>query len=176
MSAPSPLAPPAVAAMLAGVTAAIANEVRGLPETLRRWHPADGEWCVKEVIGHLLEAERRGFAGRIRIILAHDRPALQGWDPAEVAKARKDCDREASALVAELKQLRDASVVLVASLRPDELARVGLHPVVGELSVADLLQEWVFHDRNHVKQMLSNVQAYAWPHMGNAQKFSTPRP
>jgi hypothetical protein len=32
----------------------------------------------------------------------------------------------------------------------------------------------VHHDRNHLKQILSNVQAYAWPHMGNAQKFSAP--
>jgi len=47
---------------------------------------------------------------------------------------------------------------------------------VGELTVADLLQEWVFHDRNHLKQILSNVQAYVWPHMGNAQKFTTPSP
>jgi hypothetical protein len=176
MSVPSLLAPPAIASMLAGITTAIADEVRGLPDAVLRWHPAAGEWCVKEVIGHLLESERRGFAGRIRIILASEKPSLQGWDPAEVARARTDCDRDAGALVAELKQMRDASVVLVASLRPDELARIGLHPVVGELSIADLLQEWVFHDRNHVKQMLSNVQAYAWPHMGNAQKFSTPRP
>jgi hypothetical protein len=72
--------------------------------------------------------------------------------------------------------MRDASVVLVASLRADELTRVGLHPVVGELSIRDLLQEWVHHDRNHVKQMLTNVQSYSWPHMGNAQKFSAPLP
>jgi len=38
--------------------------------------------------------------------------------------------------------------------------------------VEDLLQEWVHHDRNHIKQILSNVQAWAWPHMGNSQKFS----
>jgi hypothetical protein len=38
--------------------------------------------------------------------------------------------------------------------------------------VEDLLQEWVYHDRNHIKQILGNAQAWAWPHMGNAQKFS----
>ena len=44
--------------------------------------------------------------------------------------------------------------------------------MVGPLTVSDLLQEWVHHDRNHARQMMANVQAYAWPHMGNAQKFS----
>jgi hypothetical protein len=32
----------------------------------------------------------------------------------------------------------------------------------------------VFHDRNHIRQMLANVQAFAWPNMGNAQRFSQP--
>jgi hypothetical protein len=40
--------------------------------------------------------------------------------------------------------------------------------------VRDLLQEWVHHDRNHHRQVLANVQAYAWPAMGNTQKFSSP--
>jgi hypothetical protein len=34
--------------------------------------------------------------------------------------------------------------------------------------------ERVHHDRNHFKQMLTNVQGYAWAQMGNAQKFSLP--
>jgi hypothetical protein len=28
------------------------------------------------------------------------------------------------------------------------------------------------HDRNHLRQLLANVQAGVWPHMGNAQRFS----
>jgi hypothetical protein len=43
---------------------------------------------------------------------------------------------------------------------------------VGELTVADLLAEWVHHDRNHVKQLLANTQARVWPQMGNAQRFA----
>jgi len=168
------LSPREVAAVLRGAAGSFAAEVRGLPETLLRWHPADGEWCVKEVLGHLIEAERRGFAGRIRIILATARPALERWDQDAVAKARKDCERDASTLVTELLQMREESAAMVAGLRGEDLGRVGLHPAVGELTVADLLQEWVHHDRTHLKQIMTNVQAYVWPHMGNAQKFSAP--
>ena len=158
--------------MLRGAAGAFAAEARALPDALLSWHPADGEWCVKEVLGHLIEAERRGFAGRIRIILASDRPALERWDPAAVARDRKDCARDVAALVGELLRMREDSAALVAALSPADLSRSGRHPVVGDLTVADLLQEWVHHDRNHARQMLANVQAYAWPHMGNSQKFS----
>jgi hypothetical protein len=44
---------------------------------------------------------------------------------------------------------------------------------VGRLTVRDLLYEWVHHDRNHLRQILANVQAFAWPHMGNARRFSS---
>ena len=33
------------------------------------WRPEPGEWSANECVGHLIEAERRGFAGRIRTIL-----------------------------------------------------------------------------------------------------------
>src|SRR5438045_4507347 len=34
------------------------------------WHFDEKEWCASQVVGHLVEAEKRGFAGRIREILA----------------------------------------------------------------------------------------------------------
>jgi hypothetical protein len=169
---PRPILPDAVAAMLRGAATTFAAEARALPEPLRRWHPAEGEWCVKEVLGHIIEAERRGFAGRIRIILAAgEPPLLERWDQGAVARERKDCERDIEALLAELLRLREDSAALVASLRPVDLSRSGLHPTVGVLTVSDLLQEWVHHDRNHTKQILAVVQARVYPHMGNSQKF-----
>ena len=67
-----------------------------------------------------------------------------------------------------------ASVALVAGLGEAELGRAGDHPKVGRLTVGDLLHEWVHHDRNHLRQILAGVQALAWPHMGNARRFSAP--
>ena len=170
--APSPLAPAAVAPLLRATIVTLTAEVEALSPSALAWHPAPGEWCVKEVLGHLIETERRGFAGRIRIILAGQAPRLESWDQNAVAAARRDCQREARALLDELATMRQDSVRLVEGLSAADLARGGHHPVVGYLRVGDLLNEWIHHDRNHVRQILANVQAYVWPHMGNAQKFS----
>jgi len=170
----APLAPSEVAELLRAAATTIRTELGALPSPALAWHPAAGEWCVKEVLGHLIETERRGFAGRIRIILAGDRPALEGWDQEAVARARHDCAREWAELFDEFARLRDDSVPLVAGLAREDLARGGQHPKVGFLTVGDLLHEWVYHDRNHIRQMLANVQALAWPHMGNARRFSLP--
>ncbi len=136
------------------------------------WHPAPGEWSVKEVLGHLIEAERRGFAGRIRVILDAKDPALERWDQNAVARARDDDARDVHVLLEELTALRNDGIALAQQLGPADLGRGGHHPTVGYLRVGDLLHEWVHHDRNHLKQILANVQASAWPYMGNSQKFS----
>lgn len=41
-------------------------------------------------------------------------------------------------------------------------------------SVEDLLHEWVHHDGNHLRQAIGNVQAYVWPNIGNARRFTRP--
>jgi hypothetical protein len=169
---PRLLRPTEVGRLLESGVAVIRAELAALPDDVLAWHPAPGEWCAKEVLGHLIESEGRGFAGRIRIILASDTPALETWDQNEVARARRDCERDATALLDEFAKLRRESVAFVAGLSATDLGRGGRHPKVGLLRVGDLLHEWVHHDRNHLRQMLSNVQALAWPHMGNARRFS----
>ncbi|MGH7308040.1 MAG: DinB family protein [Candidatus Rokuibacteriota bacterium] len=166
------LTPPEIAGLLRAAAAMLAAELRGLPEALLRFHPAAGQWCAKEVLGHLIEAERRGFAGRIRIILAERDPALAAWDQEAVARERRDCERPLAVLLDEFMTMREASAALVDRLGPADLSRGGHHPLVGYLTVADLTPEWVHHDRNHLRQILANVQAYVWPSMGNAQRFS----
>ena len=168
-----PLTPHEVARLIESAAAAIRAELAAHAEEILGWHPAPGEWCAKEVVGHLIESERRGFAGRIRLILAGDEPLLEAWDQTEVARARRDCERPAAVLIAELDTLRRDSATLVMGLRPSDLARGGRHPKVGRLQVSELLHEWVHHDRNHLRQMLANTQAAAWAQMGNAQRFTT---
>jgi hypothetical protein len=155
------LTPAQIAGLLESTCALIEGEVNALGDEGAQWHPAPAEWCVNECVGHLIEAERRGFAGRIRDMIA-GKP-LAAWDQEAVARERKDCDRMSQSLWMEFMGLRHDSIALVK--------RSGEHPKVGTLRVKDLLQEWVHHDRNHTKQLLAVVQERVYPHMGNSQKF-----
>ena len=168
------MTPVEIADVLAVSGAAYASLLRSVPEAVATWRPAQGEWCIDECVGHIVEAEKRGFAGRIRIILAEDSPRLQPWDQPEVARLRGDCAKAPEQLLAEFEPVRRESVALVRSLVGEQLRREGIHPNVGPLTVNDLIHEWVHHDGNHLRQAYANLQAYVWPEMGNAQKFSRP--
>ncbi len=172
------LPPAAIADLLAAAASTVAAELRALgPEA--GWRPAPGEWSANECVGHLIEAERRGFAGRIRTILAVARddrpylpPDLESWDPPAVAEARRDHLRSPDELAREFVDLRADGIALVRTLQADDLARTGMHPDVGPLRIDELLGEWVHHDRNHVRQLLAVTQARVWGQMGNARRFS----
>ena len=170
----SPLAPARVAALLGAAEVFMDGLFRSAPAALLTWRPEPGEWCMLEVLGHLIETEERGFAGRVRAILAEERPRFRGWDPDAVACERRDAERDPSEVLGEFLARRAASVALVATVTEADLGRGGDHPEVGFLTIGDLLHEWVHHDANHVRQMLANVQGYAWPGMGNARRFSMP--
>lgn len=166
------LSPREIAGMLAAMAVFVRAELESLPDSVANYHPGPQEWCVKEALGHIMEAERRGFNGRIRTILAEDEPDLEGWDQVEVQEVRNDCARDLKDLLDEFDQLRADSVELVSGLATPDLVRGGNHPQVGYVRVSDLLHEWISHDRNHVRQMLANVQSYAYPLMGNCQGFA----
>lgn len=173
MTEPTALAPTRIAELLVASAASAMGELLALGDEAG-WRPGPGEWSANECIGHIIEAERRGFAGRIRAILAAppEAPAqLETWDPPAVAEARRDDLRAGSELAAEFDALRTESVRLILRLKVSDLTRVGNHPDVGPLRVDELLGEWVHHDRNHVRQMLAVTQARVWSQMGNARRF-----
>ena len=175
MTDPNPLGVDQIAGLLAAGARIVEAEMGALGAD-GGWRPAPGEWSANECVGHLIEAERRGFAGRVRAILATDRPDipadLESWDPPSVAEARRDHERAAADLVAEFVALRAAGVDLVRSLGPEDLGRVGMHPDVGPLRVDEVIAEWVHHDRNHIRQLLEVTQTRVWAQMGNARRFS----
>ena len=161
----------------APLRARVANALRAAPRfassagpllAVLRWHPLRENGALSVSAPH----RGGGAAGDT------DPPGRDGssrrWDGR--GGDRQDCRRDLPTLLAEWTRLREASAALVETLRTDDLSRSGRHPQVGRLSVSDLLAEWVHHDRNHQRQILANVQAYVWPHIGNGQRFSLPEP
>jgi len=110
-----------IAGLLAASAATVVAELLALGGEAG-WRPVPGEWSASECVGHLIEAERRGFAGRIRRIVADAAPGrpvpLEGWDPPAVAAARRDDLRAGADLASEFDALRAEGIELVRGLRP----------------------------------------------------------
>jgi hypothetical protein len=166
-----PLTTEEIANLLRSTAVSLRAELVELADDVASWRPSPGEWCIKECLGHLIETEGHGFGGRIRRILEEPGRVETHWDPARVVRDRGDAHRRLGDLVDAFSGMRADSITLVEGLMNTDLVKSCVHEVVGELSVEDLLHEWVHHDRNHHRQILSNVQAYVRPWMGNSAGF-----
>ena len=102
-SSNDPLTPDHAADLLLASMQTLRAEVDALPREALSWHVAEGEWCVNEVIGHLIETEERGFRGRIGRIIADPGRKLSDWDPPQVAKERRDCEKDGVELLRSLE-------------------------------------------------------------------------
>ncbi|MFZ6014226.1 MAG: DinB family protein, partial [Bacteroidota bacterium] len=63
-------------------------------------------------------------------------------------------------LLQEFKELRENNIAYLRShqLTDETLAKKGIHPAFGEVTLAQLLATWVVHDLNHLAQ-ISRVMA-----------------
>lgn len=114
--------------------------------------PELSEWSVIECLGHAVDAEIVSTA-RYRWILAHDEPALLGYDQDlwvdRIHAGRNDDPAE---LLNLFEPLRRANVALWARSSEEERARVGLHAERGRESYDLVFRLLAGHDRFHLAQ------------------------
>lgn len=157
--------------MLTATPALVWGEVQGMPPALQAWRSASAAWSALEIIGHLIEADMRVFLKRILLLRSEPGAIFEPWDPDLIAAARADATKDAQSLVDEFARVRRLGVGVVRGLTPADLAIVGHHPDVGGLSVANLLAEWVAHDRAHLAQLGEITRLAMLPGMGHAARF-----
>lgn len=118
--------------------------------------PAEGEWSPATVVSHLADAELV-YSVRIRMTLTGDRPYLAAYDENAWVLRFAELEPDPKESLARWRSLRDANVRVLESLEPDEWKLHGLHPERGELSVAQIAQLLVEHDRAHLGQIRSGL-------------------
>jgi uncharacterized damage-inducible protein DinB len=83
---------------------------------------AEGKWSVKEVLGHLSDAERV-FGYRLLRIARADQTPLPGFDENQWAAAAPHHGRPIRDIVRELLAVRESTLALVGSLDDAALGR-----------------------------------------------------
>jgi hypothetical protein len=119
-----------------------------IPEGRALHRYAPGKWSIKELIGHVMDAERV-FCYRALRFARGDRTPLPGFDEKVYAPAGKFDTRPLPDLAAELDAVRHATIALFSGLDPDALARRG--PANNnEVSVRALAYIIAGHERHHL--------------------------
>lgn len=124
---------------------------------LRR-RPAQGEWSVLELLGHLTDAELV-MAARYRWALAHDEPELLGYDQDLWVVRLRHNDAEPEELLALFEALRFANIALWRRTPEAERPRAGRHLERGRESYEVMFRMIAGHDRFHTDQTRRTIDA-----------------
>lgn len=129
----------------------------GLPDVWVTATEGEGTWSPYDVVGHLIHGERADWMPRVRHILAGETRPFAPFDrEAQFVESR---GRSLAELLATFASLRQESLAALTALKlaPDDLARRGLHPSLGEVTLGQLLATWTAHDLDHIGQIVRTM-------------------
>ena len=110
---------------------------------------AEGKWSVREVIGHLIDAERI-FGYRALRIARGDATPLPGFEENDYVRAAHSDERTTASLMQEFAAVRESTVLLFQSLPEDAWVRRGISNG-REISVRALAYIADGHVRHHLR-------------------------
>ncbi len=126
--------------------------VRGLRATELVRRPAPGKWCIKEIVCHLADTEIAN-AWRYRKVLAEENLPLTTWNQDAWANEMTYRRQDLALALAQFDLLRRRNLATVRLLPRSARGRIGVHPEHGPITVEQVLQHLVHHDRNHLGQI-----------------------
>lgn len=98
--------------------------LHAIPDNAADYAYAEGKWTIKEVIGHVCDAERI-FAYRLLRIGRGDQTPLASFNENEYAPAGRFGERTLASLNEEFAAIRAATIALVGGLPNDGWLRLG---------------------------------------------------
>ncbi|MCB2178612.1 DinB family protein [bacterium] len=126
-----------------------ANLTGTLSDELLNRPPAEGEWAALDCLQHLVDTERWVFPIRVKAFLAgEDFPAFDPDAQGEISSRQLSPVQ----LAAEFAALRKESLALLETVTPADLPRTAIHAELGQVTLEEMLNEWVAHDLMHTVQ------------------------
>jgi hypothetical protein len=122
--------------------------VAGIPADRETYRYADGKWSVRELFGHLTDSERV-FGYRALCIARGEQVSLPGFDENTYAANANGNDRPLAQHLAELVGVRESHLVMLRSLDPAAVRRIGTANA-NPTSVRALAFVMVGHVRHHL--------------------------
>lgn len=132
--------------------AALQRFLKDVPADIVTKPEAAGKWSIREVFQHLADSDLvAGF--RLRMVLAHDRPQLGGYDQDLWANRLAYQDVDIRDALEQFIVLRRANMRLWERLTEEDVARVGMHAERGEESLEHIRRLYAAHDLLHLTQL-----------------------
>ena len=122
-----------------------------------RWKPAPDRFSVAEVLAHLSHSEGHCYRMRVDRFLDETRPEFAADDAQMYLDVYRGADPKEA--FDHFEARRKANIEFLRDLPGGAGERVALHREFGEITLAQMLNEWALHDLGHIRQVAELVRA-----------------
>jgi len=119
--------------------------------------PASGKWSARENLAHLARYQEV-FLERAARILAERQPILARYKAEEDPEWPAWADLPLREVTARLGAGRSEIIAQLENLTPEQLARVGVHPRFGPLTLLQWIEFFLLHEAHHLLAVLQRVR------------------
>ncbi|MGH7468579.1 MAG: DinB family protein [Longimicrobiales bacterium] len=144
--------------VLAEMPASLRRATAGLSAQQAATPERPGKWSIAQVVQHLADSDLIG-GFRYRMVLAHDRPALPGYDQDRWATRLHYDDADLETALREFAVLREANLRVLERATAEDLQRVMVHAERGDESLSKMIRTYAGHDVVHLRQIARIRQA-----------------
>jgi hypothetical protein len=128
-----------------------------LSEEDARWKPAPDRFSVAEVLAHLAHSESQCYRMRLDRFMAETRPEFEPDDAQMYLHLYRGAEPEEA--FDQFEERRETNIKFLRGLPEGARDRVALHREFGEITLAQMLNEWALHDLGHIRQVAELVRA-----------------
>ena len=121
------------------------------------WRPAPDRFSIAEVLAHLSHAEGHCYRARPDRFLEEDMPTFEADDAQMHLHLYRDADAEDA--FDHFEEQREDNVDFLRHLPIEDGRRRARHKAAGEITLNQMLHEWVLHDLGHIRQVAELVRA-----------------
>ena len=123
------------------------------PGPLITWRPKQKQWCLLEIICHMIDEEVEDFRARVKITLEHPGQEPPAIDPEGWVAARNYRKRDYHEMVSLLLEEREDSIQWLRGLDSANWDNAFEHRIFGPMSAEMFLINWLAHDYLHIRQI-----------------------
>lgn len=129
----------------------VARMLRPVAEVDLRVVPAAGEWCIAQVVAHLVDIEPK-FRARLQRIVEQDNPHEPFINPNESAY---DVSVSVADGLAAFAKQRAATTDYLTTLKNTDWLRICTHDTFGVTKLHQQVRILIGHDNEHLAQIVS---------------------
>ena len=134
----------------------VGAETNGVDEAVLRYRPGEGEWSIKEIVGHLRDAAEV-WHKRIYVTASLTDPRFPSFDGEASVRDRLYWEADLRLLIDEMRQWRAKTVDLLT--RSVDWTRLGQHGDIGRRSIKQWAEYMIEHEAGHIESIRGLKQA-----------------